>query len=128
MTVGVLLDDTLARAPSQLLRQAGLIEQSTVRAHRLVGVPDEQDLLLRLQPSLDPFVRTGDDRGAAGGELEKTRRRRRPHDRMRPPRHVEVDPAGGDGAPEAAERDRPKLARAADRATEAMATDREVDL
>ncbi len=74
-----------------------------------------------------PVVRVRDDRGAGRGELERTTRRRARHRRVRPARHVEVDPRRRDRARERVERDVAEQPRAADVALEVAAAEREVD-
>ena len=51
-----------------------------------------------------PLVRVRDDRGAGGGELERTSGRRSRDRRVWSPRHVQVDPRRGDRACEDVER------------------------
>ena len=69
--VGVLVEDALARAGAHRLGLRRVGEQLAVRGERLVGVVDDEQLLPRLEPALDPLVGVRDDRGAGGGELER---------------------------------------------------------
>src|SRR5688500_15123897 len=55
--VRVLVEDALARAGSHRLRLCRVVEQAAVRGERLVGVRDDQQLLARFEPALDPLVR-----------------------------------------------------------------------
>src|SRR5690348_1148590 len=54
MRIRVLVEHTLARAPSHLLRLRGVGEQVAVRLRRLVGIGDDEQLPARLEPALDP--------------------------------------------------------------------------
>src|SRR5687768_1058510 len=96
MEIRVLVERTLAGCATHLLETAGIREQLLVRGHRLVRATDNQQLATRLEPALDALVRVRNDGSAGHRQLERTRRRRSGHGRMRPPRDVEVDACGGD--------------------------------
>src|SRR5256885_3827689 len=102
--VRVLVERPLPSAAAELLRSRRIREQVAVGRNRRVRVLYDEELAPRLEPALDARVRIRDDRRAGHRELERPRGRRRGHARVRPPRHVEVDPRPGDRAVERVER------------------------
>src|ERR671931_792853 len=126
--VGVLVERALAGAAPHFLRGRGVGEQLAVEGRGLVLVAGDEQLLPGLEPSLDPFVRIGDDRRAGHRELERPRGRGRVEPRVGAPGQVQVDPRRRDGAVEGVERDVADEAGAAGVATEVAPAEREVDL
>ena len=92
-----------------------------------VGVVDDDELLARLEPALEPAVRIRDDRGAGRGELERAARRRPVDGGVRSPRDVEVDPRSRDRPGEDVERHVAERAGGADVSLEVTSAEREVD-
>ena len=66
---------------------------------------DDDELAAGLEPPLDALVRVRDDRRAGRGKLERPRRRRAGHGRVRAAGHVQVDARSRDRAGEHVERD-----------------------
>src|SRR5262249_14118207 len=102
-------------------------EQLAIRLDRLVGAADDPDLLLRLEPALDPLMRVRDDRRTRRRQLERAGRGRPRELRVRATRDVQVDPRRRDRAAEDVERhvtDRPGATRVA---AEVAPAEREVD-
>src|SRR5579884_3994449 len=128
VSVGVLVQHPLARAAAERLRLRRVGEQLAVGGGRLRGVAHDDELLARLEPALDPRGRVGDDRGAAGGELERPRRGGRVDGRVRAPGDAEVDPGRRDRPREAVERDDAEQPRPPGVAEEVLAAEREVDV
>src|SRR5207248_7753667 len=89
---------------------------------------DDAQLALGLEPALDAVERVRDDGGAAGGELEESRRGRRLDFRVRAPRRVHVDARGRDGVREDVERDAAEPARGAEVAAVVVSADGEIDV
>src|SRR5690348_6720701 len=128
MRVRVLVEQTRARAPAELLGLSGIREQLAVDRGRLVGIGDDAKLALGVEPLLEAGDGIRDDHRSAGGELEHARCRRRLHARVRAPRDVEIDPCGGDRVREDVERDATEHPRAAGVAAIVVAADGEVDV
>src|SRR5947209_4550593 len=126
MRVRVLVEQALARAPAELLGLSRVSEQLAVDCGRLVGIGDDTELALGVEPLLEAGNGIRDDRRSAGGELEHARRRRRLHARVRAPGDVEIDPRGGDRVREDVERDAAEHSRTAGVAAIVVAPDGEV--
>src|SRR5438477_8642104 len=128
MAIGVLVEHALARATAELLRLAGIVEQVAVGGDGFVRVMDDEQLAARLEPALDPFVRVRDDRRGTRRQLERPRRRRRVHARVRAAREAEIDARRRDRAREDVERHVAGETRAPGVALEVAPAEREVDV
>src|SRR5438270_10349248 len=70
MRVRVLVEQALARAPAELLGLSGVREQVSVDRGRLVGVGDDAQLTLGIEPLLEAGNGIRDDRGSTCRELD----------------------------------------------------------
>src|SRR5829696_3503506 len=128
MSVRVLVEDALPRPRPHRLGLRRIVEQASVRSERLIRVVDDQELLARLEPPLDPLVRVRDDRRASARQLEGPAGGRGRYRRVRAPCDVEVDPRGGDRLVEGVEGDIADEPRPAGVALEVAAAQGELDL
>src|SRR3954454_1723085 len=126
VTVGVLVDDPLARTAAELLCLAGIVEEVPNRGRRLVGIRDDEELAAGLEPLLDPVVGVRDDRGARRSELERAAGGRREDARVRAPRDAQVDARRRDRLREEIEGDVASEASVARVPEEVPAAEREV--
>src|SRR5215204_5098056 len=126
--VGVLVEDALARAGAHRLRLRRVVEQAAIGGERLVGIVDDEELLARLEPALDPLVGVRDDRRAGARELERPAGRRRLDGGVGAAGDVEVDPRCRDRVVEGVERDVADEPRPAGVPLEVAAAERELEL
>ena len=128
MSIGVLVEHSLACSSAHRFRLGGVGEQITVGGACLFGVFHDQDLRAGLEPALDAVVRVRDDRRTGGGELERPARRRCVDGCMGAARDAEVDTRCGDRTGECVERNVAGHASVADISLKIAPAEREVDV
>ena len=128
MRVRVLVEHSLSRARSHLLRLSRIRHELAVRRDSLFRGLDDDDLTSGLEPAVDALVRVRHDRRARRRELEGPRGRGARHGRVRPAGHVEVHSRGRDRSREGVERNVPEQAGVADVPLEVEAAESELEL